>query len=549
MRLGTTGGRGRFEDEAFGISPFGIVGLFDVGSSEVHGEIAAQVATMTAEFDQGIAQFLSARQVQTVTAMLRRTTVNDSFRHGFDREAIDLLRDRAADMLKALLPKGTNVQAIVAGVPRSEAGAQVLQQRVQMATQIANFIEPPDATAAGQAREAIAALRNEFDQVSVFARRFGIDLELVRNAFRERSSELRKQLSQPVREFIAAGRLNSEALRINQAFEALAEKFREVTGVARALGMATAPIAESYRQQRAALREQIVAPVKDFVATGRGATQATQLRSNLDALTKQFLQLMSVARATGLALDPIRNSFQSQRRAMLLQARQPVQDFIAAGDAAADASGVREAFAALATQFREVTAVARELGMATAPIARSYEQQRQALARSFIEPLEQQEKQIADRIRAIFESALDPLKALKLDIATGLGGTPATQLRETEAEFARLQRAVEGGQIELADELAATGQALIERSGAYGAGPGQAQAAERVESVLDRLIPQIEAQRDKALKDLPKAVERGSAAEVKELREQGAETRAELRLIRKELAKLNANDTKRARAA
>ena len=219
---------------------------------------------------------------------------------------------------------------------------------------------------------------------------------------------------------------------------------------------------------------------------------------------------------------------------------------------------LREAIAAITDKFNELRIQAKEYGIATDGLAKAQKEAIRAAkdeAQAKRDAIKAEQEAEAARVRA-------ERKAMRQEYRTGVAGlatpfaeltaplqafqqqinfqqlSPAEQYQALLKDFNRISKEAKRGSLTAIGQLQGAGQALIGAAGAYGASPEIAKVTERVSSVIETVLGNLDKAQRTATAGLTGAIKRASEAQIDTLKELISETRksvAELKKLNRKL--------------
>lgn len=181
------------------------------------------------------------------------------------------------------------------------------------------------------------------------------------------------------------------------------------------------------------------------------------------------------------------------------------------------------------TQFSDLTAAAKEYGIATTGLAKAQKDALEAAKQAASEELNAS----VLGTQAPFTALSDPLRAFQTQIGFGVL-SPAAQFKALQTDFDRIAREAQGGSLTAIGQLPGAGQALLSQAGTFGASPAIAKVTTQISSVLDTVLGNIDTAQRAASQGLESAIQRASTAQIDTLRElidQGRQQVAELKKL------------------
>jgi hypothetical protein len=133
--------------------------------------------------------------------------------------------------------------------------------------------------------------------------------------------------------------------------------------------MSTVQLTRSYREQRTEIIQSVRDQMTSFIDTNPVRAQLRQLQEN-------FEELRDTARGLGLSTSALTRSYQQQRAEILASFRDEMADF-------AQTNPVLAQLDQLQDRFRELHRTASQLGISTAQLTRSYNEQRAEIVQNF----------------------------------------------------------------------------------------------------------------------------------------------------------------------
>ena len=296
------------------------------------------------------------------------------------------------------------------------------------------------------------------------------------------------QTQQQINELTQA---QDEASRFAQALSEVNERFRELRAAADEFGISTKGLAAAQRAEIEALHEarnaerlSVEQEIQAFIGAQTGAGQ---LGLQIDAIVAHVEHLQAAAEEWGLSTDGLTEA-------------------------------MKEAIKAVREQHKEEKRLAEER------------------KKQLKEQLEEQASALALSVPARFEALSDPLEAFRTQIRFE-NKNPTQQFEAAKADFERLVRQAEQGNLEAIAQLPAAGELFRSLAGQFGASPLQAQVDKEIVESINRVLGVVgDAQRE-ASRGMVTAINEASRAQIDTLNEliiEARETKREIRRLRQE---------------
>ena len=455
------------------------------GSLTISGEnsFAGPLRDLIQKFDQGVSQFLTARQRQLAARSVQALAQFEGRFLESDPSAgfTEILKQRAGAVLKGAFPG-----ARTAGVLEGAGSVDEIGRRVEVALQtIAKFNEltGKSATPVQQLNDAIAAIKEQFGSIRGVAKALGLDIGALDAAMREQIKVTRESFvslqeqqraarhSFTAQHLLSRGDALPNKTRLELELQQLDFQFDAMRQTAQALGANitllnntqkiaarglredyTAAILEESAARRQAGRERAVAresfTLQHILSRGDALPRKTRLQLELQQLDLQFDAMRRTAQELGANIKLL-------NRTQKLAAQGLRQDYIA--EIKAERAARREEAAARREELR-----ARREG------------------------LNQQLETLSQRglgLRETFDNLLAPLRALQTELLT-TGASPAATFEEIQRQFFRVQGQALTGNIAAIQQLPELGRALVQAAEAFGASPLRTSTIETVQAAI-----------------------------------------------------------------